>query len=83
MKDSVRGERAAVALVTSVRSLNDSPMANSKQLRDLFHSYVEELSPDELVSMTYALVVMAANPMENEELRLFAMQLFDQDEIGT
>jgi hypothetical protein len=26
---------------------------------------------------------MAANPMENEELRLFAMQLFDQDEIGT
>jgi len=83
MKDSVRGERAAVALVTSVRSLNDSPMANSEQLRDLFHSYVEELSPDELVSMTYALVVMAANPMEDEELRVFAMQLFNQDEIGT
>jgi hypothetical protein len=58
-------------------------MANSEQLRDLFHSYVEELSPDELVSMTYALVVMAANPMEDEELRVFAMQLFNQDEIGT
>jgi hypothetical protein len=83
MTNSVLGERAAVALVTSVRSLHDSPLANSKQLRDLFHSYVEELSPDELVNMTYALVIMAANPMDDEDLRLFAVQLLDEDQMGT
>lgn len=70
------GARAAVALVTAVRSnLAQDELANAQQLTSLMRDIIEESSPRELTATMYALTIMAANPMNNEELSDFALSV--------
>lgn len=71
-----RGARAAVTLVTAVRSnLAETELSNAQQLTALMRDIVAESSSQELVATMYALTVMAANPMNNEELSDFALSV--------
>ena len=71
-----RGARAAVTLVTAVRSnLAEDELLNARQLNSLMQDIVAESSSQELMATMYALTVMAANPMNNEELSDFALSV--------
>lgn len=71
-----RGARAAVALVTSVRSnLAEDETENARQLSALMRDIVEESSPRELAATLYTLTIMAANPLDGEQLAKFALEV--------
>ena len=69
-----RGSRAAVALVTVVRSnLAEDETENARQLSALMRDIIAESSPKELAATLYTLTIMAANPMDNDDLAKFAL----------
>ena len=69
-----------MALVTSVRSMLDSNNEeNAEQLSSLMKVFVNELDADDLMVMLYTLAIMAANPMDNQELTEFALGLTNQE----
>lgn len=71
-----KGSRAAVALVTSVRSLlKDSDQANARQLQGLMNAIITESEPNELAATVYSLVILAANPLDDEQLADFALKI--------
>jgi hypothetical protein len=71
-----RGARAAVALVTSVRSkLAEDDTENAQQLTALMREIIGESSPKELAATLYTLTIMAANPMDSEQLEKFALEI--------
>lgn len=71
-----RGSRAAVALVTSVRSsMAEDETQTARQLQSLMQDIIEESSPQELAATMYTLTVMAANPMSSEQLTQFAVEV--------
>jgi hypothetical protein len=76
--DQVTGSQAAVALVTAVRGrFHDSDNDIAEELDVLLTHYIEDYNPAQLIAMLYTLVVLAANPLDEDELQLFARQLFD------
>lgn len=71
-----KGTRAAVMLVTSVRSLRDvSDEVSARQLRALMEGIIDDASHRELTAMVYALVTLAANPLDDEQLQDFALKV--------
>jgi len=71
-----KGSRAAVALVTSVRSnLAEDELVNARQLTALMRDIISESSPHELAATLYTLTIMAANPMDGEQLEKFALEV--------
>lgn len=71
-----KGSRAAVALVTSVRSnLAEDEAENARQLTALMRDIINESSPQELAATMYTLTIMAANPMTTEQLAKFALEV--------
>lgn len=76
-----KGSRAAVALVTSVRSnLAEDELVNARQLTALMRDIVEESNAKELAATIYTLTIMAANPMDNEQLAKFALEVSNLSE---
>lgn len=71
-----KGSRAAVALVTAVRSnLAEDELENAQQLTALMRDIIMESSPRELAATMYTLTIMAANPMDSEQLAKFALEV--------
>jgi hypothetical protein len=71
-----KGSRAAVALVTSVRSnLAEDEVQNARQLSSLMRDIIAESDPQELAATLYTLTIMAANPMDGEQLEKFALEV--------
>ena len=71
-----RGARAAVALVTSVRSNStEDELVNARQLSALMRDIIKESSPKELAATLYTLTILAANPLEGDEFKKFALEL--------
>jgi len=71
-----RGARAAVALVTTVRSnLAEDETETARQLSSLMRDIIEESSPKELAATMYTLTIMAANPLVGDELAKFALEV--------
>lgn len=71
-----RGARAAVALVTTVRSnLAEDETETARQLSSLMRDIIEESSSKELAATMYTLTIMAANPLVGDELAKFALEV--------
>jgi hypothetical protein len=71
-----KGSRAAVALVTSVRSnLAEDETENARKLSMLMRDIIAESDPHELAATLYTLTIMAANPMDGEQLEKFALEV--------
>lgn len=65
-----------MALVTSVRSnLAEDELVNARQLTALMKDIIAESSPHELAATLYTLTIMAANPMDSEQLEKFALEV--------
>lgn len=71
-----RGSRAAVALVTALRSsMAEDETQSASQLSSLMRDIVAESNPQELAATMYTLTVMAANPMDGKQLSEFALEI--------
>ena len=71
-----RGARAAVELVTAARaSLAENDEVFASRLSAVMRDVTDTSSPRELLATIYALTIMAANPMNGEELTTFALEL--------
>ena len=71
-----RGARAAVALVTTVRSnLAEDETETARQLSSLMRDIIEESSSKELAATMYTLTIMAANPLVGDQLAKFALEV--------
>ena len=68
------GVRAAIALITLAREKGAASEAAEK-VETLMNYYIDELTPSELAVMTYTLVILAANPIDSNELRDLANKL--------
>jgi ectoine hydroxylase-related dioxygenase (phytanoyl-CoA dioxygenase family) len=78
--NAVLGVNAAVALVTAARSNSvdsDGRLACSR----MFSEYFEEMSSEELVNLVVALVVLAANPMSEAELKALAVSNLEDSDL--
>ena len=69
------GPKAAVALVTLARTHKENPERYADAVHALLQYYINELDGPELAVMTQTLVILAANPTSDEELKQFARRL--------